>query len=91
MMLMKLAIRRLTLGVICLRPSGVVHAELASSTKPSALVSDNRVVMREHAVHDPGLNNIVASTVLVPEGWTLEGGITRTSSQLYNIQFRFNG
>ncbi len=43
------------------------------------------VVMREHLLRDPGMNNTVANIVLVPQGWTLEGGITRPSNQLYNM------
>ncbi len=79
-MLMTLARTRLALGIICLTFLGCGVAESASSTKPN-----NRVVMREHPLHDPGMNNIVASTVLVPEGWKLEGGIIRPSNQLYNM------
>lgn len=43
------------------------------------------VVMREHPLRDPGMNNTVASIVLVPEGWSLEGGVSRPSNQLYNM------
>lgn len=54
--------------------------QTASGARPA-----NGVVMREHPLRDPGMNNVVASTVLVPEGWTLEGGLTRPSNQLYNM------
>jgi len=92
-MLMKLARRRLALGVICLTLLGCSETEATSSTrfaqpdeaKSSSSRPNNMVVMREHPLRDPGMNNIVASTVLVPEGWSLEGGITRQSSQLYNM------
>lgn len=92
-MLTKLARRRLAFGVICLTLLGCSEAEATSSTKlaqPAAAKSsssrpNNMVVMREHPVRDPGMNNIVASTVLVPEGWSLEGGITLLSSKLYNM------
>ncbi len=43
------------------------------------------VVMRDHALRDPGMNNAVASVVLVPDGWTREGGLSRPSDQLYNM------
>lgn len=94
-MLMNLARGRLILGVICLALLGCDDAESTNSTKlaqsesavinPSSSKPSNRVVMREHPLRDPGMNNIVASTVLVPEGWVLEGGITRPALQLYNM------
>ncbi|MCK0165629.1 hypothetical protein [Marinobacter sp. S6332] len=89
-MLTGLAGTRLAVGVICLTLLGCSDAESTNSRgfAPSAEASsgpNNRVVMREHAIRDPEMNNMVASTVLVPEGWTLEGGITRMPSQLYNI------
>lgn len=43
------------------------------------------VVMREHPLRDPGMNNAVATVVLVPDGWTLEGGLSRPSDRLYNM------
>ncbi len=41
------------------------------------------IVFKEHKVTDPGMNNAVISTILVPEGWKVEGGATRT--QLFNM------
>jgi len=76
-MLKKLARRHWALGVICLTLLGCGEAEAANP--------NNTVVMREHSIRDPGMNNIVASTVLVPEGWSLEGGITLLSTKLYNM------
>lgn len=92
-MLMKLARGCLALGVICLALSACGDDESTSSTslarsiafKPDSSGTSNMVVMREHTLHDPGMNNIVVSTVLVPEGWVLEGGVTRPSNQLYNM------
>ena len=90
---MTLAGRGSALGLICLMLWSCGDDESASSTKSvQSIVVDSgssspgkRVVMREHPLHDPGMNNIVASTVLVPEGWVLEGGVIRPSSQLYNM------
>jgi len=42
-------------------------------------------VFREHRITDQGLNDMVASTVLVPESWTIEGGITRPAPQFYSM------
>lgn len=92
-MLIKLTERRLAFGVICLMLLGCSDAESSGSTKlaqsaatkASSSKSNNMLVMREHPIRDPGMNNIVASTVLVPEGWVLEGGITLMPSQVYNM------
>lgn len=54
----------------------------AVSTAESA---SNATVFREHKITDPGMNNIVATTVLIPEGWDVEGGMTRPSPQFYNM------
>jgi len=40
-------------------------------------------VFREHEIRDPGLNDMVATTVLVPKGWKVEGGMTRPAAQYY--------
>lgn len=42
------------------------------------------LVMVEHHVTDPGLDDMVASTILVPEGWKVEGGITRPAPAFYS-------
>jgi len=42
------------------------------------------LVMREHRVTDPGMNDTVASTLLVPKGWSVEGGLNRPAPQLYS-------
>jgi hypothetical protein len=41
------------------------------------------LVMREHQVTDPGMQNTVATTLLVPDGWTVEGGMVRPGVQLF--------
>lgn len=43
------------------------------------------VIFKEHKITDPGMNNSVASTVLYPEGWTVEGGLNRPAPQLFNM------
>ena len=45
------------------------------------------LVFREHKVTDPGMNNMVALTFLVPEGWKVEGGISNPGSQYYSMPF----
>ncbi|MBB6429470.1 hypothetical protein [Algisphaera agarilytica] len=44
-------------------------------------------VFRKHQVTDPGLNGMVAKTILVPEDWKIEGGITRGSNMMWNNPF----
>jgi hypothetical protein len=41
----------------------------------------------EHQITDPGMNNIVASTVLAPEGWTREGGLTRPHPRYFSMAY----
>lgn len=43
------------------------------------------LVFREHRVTDPGMKDAVISTLLVPEGWKVEGGATRTGNNLWYI------
>lgn len=52
-----------------------------AATAPAA------TVFREHVVRDPGMGNRPASTILVPEGWTVEGGLTRPSPQLFQMAY----
>lgn len=59
-------------------------ADTVADTQTPA-TSDSALVLREHHLRDPGMNNMVASTFLVPDGWTVEGGVTRSSNQLYNM------
>ena len=47
--------------------------------------SGSAAVFREHQITDPGLNGMVAATVLVPEDWTVEGGLTRNGPKLYSM------
>lgn len=42
-------------------------------------------VFREHVVTDPGMGNHPALTVLVPEGWEVEGGMSRPNPQLFSM------
>lgn len=60
--------------------AGPTWAQEASSAPPVALA-----VFREHAITDPGMDHLVAATVLVPEGWKIEGGMTRNVPQLYSM------
>ena len=43
------------------------------------------VMMRQHRVTDPGMNGQIAATLLVPRGWTIEGGLSRTDLRLTNM------
>ncbi len=43
------------------------------------------VVMKEHRITDPGMNNMLISTLLIPEGWEKKGGATRPINQLFNM------
>jgi len=51
----------------------------------SATPVKSGTVFKEHQITDPGMNNIVATTVLVPEGWQVEGGMTRPAPQFFNM------
>lgn len=56
----------------------------AASGGRAAPPTARATVLREHPIHDPGMGNQVAVRVLVPEGWTVEGGMTRPSPQFYS-------
>ncbi len=43
------------------------------------------VVFKEHHVTDPGMNDMRIATLLVPEGWEIKGGATRSADILYNM------
>lgn len=60
------------------------HSTPRASAAASSL-PDNAVVMRMHKITDPGMNNAVASTLLVPEGWTTEGGLNRPDNKFYSM------
>lgn len=71
-------------------PSASSLAEAPSPSPPSgtsdgAAASSGATVFREHRIVDPGLNDMVATTVLVPKGWEVEGGITRPAPQYYSM------
>ena len=62
----------------------VPSAEPSSGAPPSASGSSARprpTVFREHPIHDSGQ---LALTLLVPETWEVEGGITRPPNQYYS-------
>ena len=42
-------------------------------------------VFERHDFADPGMNGQIATSILAPEGWQVEGGIQRPSNQLYRI------
>lgn len=50
---------------------------------PTNAAAASSVVMRDYAVRDASRNNAPAFTVLVPDGWKTEGGITQVPN--YNI------
>lgn len=41
----------------------------------------------KHNISDPGLNNMVAKTILVPKGWRVNGGINRNTGYAYKVPF----
>lgn len=63
----------------------ITLALMFASGMASAKAPQSAIVFREHTVTDSGMNNTVVSKILVPEGWTLEGGLTRTASGLFNM------
>jgi len=66
------------------RPQPPRYGNTPGPTQPAA-TSRRPIVFREHKVTDPGMNNMVVSTLLVPEGWKVEGGVTRTGPALFNM------
>ncbi|MFK7894456.1 MAG: hypothetical protein AB8G23_01400 [Myxococcota bacterium] len=64
--------------------SGAEAAESASDSN-SGTALGGAIVFREETLTDPGMNNTVVSTVLVPEGWKTEGGAIRPGSTLFNM------
>lgn len=65
------------------RPEDPAQAPTAGSQRSAA--DAGALVFTEHRVTDPGMNNTVISTLLVPEGWSVEGGASRPSNQLWNM------
>ena len=61
-------------------------AVLAACLVPclAASAAGAKTVFREHRLTDPGMNGQVAATLLVPEGWQVQGGLSR-SNQLYSM------
>lgn len=51
----------------------------------SQTVTKGALVFKEHKITDPGMNNMVASTVLMPESWKVEGGLQRMPPAVYSI------
>lgn len=78
--------RRIVLGIAVGIVAGwtSAHAQQGPTQRPGAAKSGGQLVMVEHQITDPGMNNIVAATVLVPEGWSVEGGMTRPAPQFYS-------
>lgn len=60
-------------------------ASAAASSETAAQAPQSAIVFREHTLKDSGMNNTVVSTLLVPEAWALEGGVTRTGTGLFNM------
>lgn len=44
----------------------------------AALAAEEATRLARHEIRDPGMDNIVSHTLLVPAGWTLEGGVVWT-------------
>jgi len=56
-----------------------------STTSAVSKTNSNTQIFKEHRVTDPGMNNTLISTLLVPENWKVEGGATRTNNMLWNM------
>lgn len=84
---MKRQARSVIIGVIFLGLTACTDSDAALNTADAAgnSGSSGATVFREHRITDPGMNNIVATTVLVPEGWKVEGGMTRPAPQFFNM------
>lgn len=67
-------------------PNTRAGAPTAAAPSGAAPSGGQATVFREHQMIDPEMK-IVASTVLVPEGWTAEGGMTRLNAQYYSMPF----
>ncbi|MEM1027621.1 MAG: hypothetical protein AAGJ38_06025, partial [Planctomycetota bacterium] len=57
------------------------------STAPKNANANTPTVFKKHQITDPGLNGMVANTVLVPEDWKVEGEMIRTGNQLWFMPF----
>ncbi|MBI1336011.1 MAG: hypothetical protein GC164_03510 [Phycisphaera sp.] len=62
---------------------GLCLAFIVGLGLPFSAFAGGPVVMKEYPVTDPGMNNTVAYTLLVPKGWTVKGGLKRPVAQLY--------
>jgi len=58
-------------------PNPAAAADSASTPAPT--------VFAQHHITDPEYNHMVAMTVLYPEAWKVEGGITRLPPAYYNV------
>lgn len=69
------------------QPAQNQQSQQAQQAQPAQPAAANRQfsVFREHKLTDPGMNNAHSHTVLVPEGWQVEGGLNRPNIRLYNM------
>ncbi len=86
---MNLKNRIFYLPLLCALCLFIAGCGASNENSPSAGSSSgsNVTVFREHKVTDPGMNNIVASTFLVPEGWEVKGGLSRPSPQYFSMAY----
>ena len=66
-------------------PAGEDVYNYPPSAPRTAAWPDAAVVMREHRVTDPGMAQQTAATLLVPQDWTVSGGLTRPDPRLSNM------
>lgn len=73
--------------VLVLLACGGAPSPAAPTTDPPAASASSTPAralrLHEHHLTDPGLNGMVASTILVPDGWEVEGGVTRPAGAYY--------
>jgi hypothetical protein len=63
--------------------SGESEDKEKSARKPQS--STSATIFKEHKLTDPGMNNMVATTFLIPEGWSAEGELKRMPPSVYSI------
>ena len=73
------------IGAVLLGVTLIAATPASSAEAPAPPPAAGSTVFREHKITDPGMNDLVAATVLVPEGWAVEGGLTRNPPQLYSM------
>ncbi len=75
-----LALATLTLGLAC---AGLGAPAATGGGSTASTAAGETVELETRTLTDPGMGGAPAMTVLVPLGWTLEGGLQRPAVQAY--------